>query len=215
MIKVNFRNRATIITAILMVFSGMCCFANELDFDPFGTVTGDANTSAELVKEGPIIPQVQFNNNDISMAFQIISDLTGWSIFPTGQVAKARISLWANNISAQELLDIVVNLTGFTYHHQGNIVTVMTYDEYIQFHGLAREVIELTYADAASVASVIKPFMSKRGVNIVHKQTNTIVLYETAANLEFIVGIIERLVQTCLSSVSKIIFSNRSNNSGK
>ena len=51
----------------------------------------------------------------------------------------------------------------------------------------------MTYADAASVASVIKQFMSKRGVNIVHSQTNTIVLYETAANLEFIVGIVERL----------------------
>ncbi len=205
MIKGNFGNKVTIITVILMVFSVACCFANELDFNPFGSGTWDANTSAELVKEGPIIPQVQFSNNDISMAFQIISDLTGWSIFPTAQTAKARISLWANNISAQELLDIVVNLAGFTYHKQGNIVTVMTYDEYIQFHGLAREIIELTYAEAASVASVIKPFMSKRGVNIVHSQTNTIVLYETVANFEFIVDIIERLDNPAEDIVIEVI----------
>jgi general secretion pathway protein D len=165
-----------------------------VDFDPFGS--GEANTPA-WEKEGMsnriIVPQIQFNNNDISMAFQIISDATGWSIFPTAEVSKSKISLWAKNITAMELLDKVVKLAGFLYHRQGDVVTVMTYEEYTQLYGLEKKVIPIRYADAASIDVVSRSFLSKLGKSVVHKETNTIVLFETEANLKVIVGIIEKL----------------------
>ena len=56
-------------------------------FDPFGT--NEANV-VPLPDDGrdtsPVVPEIQFNNDDISTAFQIISDYTGWSIFPTAGV---------------------------------------------------------------------------------------------------------------------------------
>ena len=69
----------------------------------------------------------------------------------------------------------------------------MTYEEYMQHYGLAKTVIDLKYADASSVAAVIKTFLTKLGKNVVHKETNTIVLYELSANLESILGIIQKL----------------------
>ena len=168
--------------------------ALAVDFDPFGS--GEANappSEKEGISNGPIVPQIQFNNNDISMAFQIISDTTGWSIFPTAEVSKSKISLWAKNITAMELLDKVVKLAGFLHHREGDVVTVMTYEEYTQHYGLKKEVISLRYADAASIDVVSRSFLSKLGKSVVHKETNTIVLFETEANLKVIVGIIEKL----------------------
>jgi len=168
--------------------------ALAVDFDPFGP--GEANAPSpekEGMSNGPIVPQIQFNNNDITMAFQIISDATGWSIFPTAEVSKSKISLWAKNITAMELLDKVVKLAGFLYHREGNVVTVMTYEEYTQHYGLEKKVIPLRYADAVSIDIVSRSFLSKLGKSVVYKETNMIVLFETEANLKIITGIIEKL----------------------
>lgn len=165
-----------------------------VDFDPFGSSEPNTPSTPQIViDQSPVIPQIEFNNNEISMAFQIISDATGWSIFPTADVSRAKISLWAKAITAKELLETVVTLAGFVYHRERDIITVMTYDEYMQFYGLAKKIVSLNHVSAESITAVIKPFLSKLGKSVVHTQTNTIVLFESEANLETIVGIIERL----------------------
>ncbi|MHC4335960.1 MAG: secretin N-terminal domain-containing protein, partial [Planctomycetota bacterium] len=165
-----------------------------LGFDPFAP--GEASVVSlpdDAADTSPIIPEIQFSNDDISMSFQMISDITGWSIVHSAKVATAKISLSAKDITAQELLDAVVTVAGFLYHRQGNIITVVTYDEYMQYYGLAKQVIPLAYADADSVATAIKPFLTKLGRLVVHKETNTVVLYEVDANLESVAGIIQKL----------------------
>ena len=163
-------------------------------FDPFSAQASAIPPAAdERPGGGPIIPQISFSNNDISMVLQIISDATGWSVFPSADVCKAKISLWAKNISADQLLETVVTLAGFTYHRQGNTIMVMTYDEYAQYHGLAKEVKSLRYANAEAVANVVKPFLSKLGKSVVHQKTNAIVLFDSPANLMTIADIVEKL----------------------
>jgi len=168
---------------------------SALNFDPFISTgapsfpAGDGLTSGDSI----VIPQINFNNNNISMAFQIISDATGWSIFPTDRVSNAKISLWAKNITAKELLDTVVTMAGFIYHRQRDVITVMTYDEYVQYYGLAKKVLSFEYADATAVNTAVKPFLSKLGVSVVHKETNKILIYDTDANLKFITPILKNL----------------------
>ena len=165
-----------------------------VDFDPFESGSPSSPLSyPQLESEGPIIPDIQFTNSDISMAFQIISDATGWSIFSTEQAGRAKVSLWAKDIRAKELLDRVVELAGFVYHRRGDTISVMTYDEYLQYHGLAKRTFGLAHADATSVAAAIKPFLTKLGKSTVHKETNTIVLYETDASLDSIAAVVQKL----------------------
>ncbi len=184
---------ATLLFSVLTTFLFAAGVDKDTDFDPFGSAQGQVTTSTDEHDNGPMIPQIEFNNNDISMAFQIISDVTGWSIFPTSKVSKAKISLWAKDVTAGELLDTVVTLAGFTYHRKDNVIKVMTYDEYSQYHGLAKEVFTLKFTAAASVNASIKPFLTKLGKSIVHKETNTIILYEAQANLKSIAAVIEKL----------------------
>jgi len=164
---------------------------DKVDFNPFAT---EAELSvSDKYSSGPVIPQVEFNNNDISMAFQIVSDATGWSIFPTADVSKAKVNMWAKNISAQQLLDTVITMAGFIYNREGDLITVMTYDEYMQYHGLAKQIFKFKYTLASTIDAVIKPFLTKLGKSVVHHETNTIVLYEAQANLKFIQSVIEKL----------------------
>jgi type II secretory pathway component GspD/PulD (secretin) len=169
-------------------------------FDPFSGGTTDLAGTADpaaaalpAVPTAPLIPEIEFNNSDISMAFQIISDATGWSIFPTAEANKAKISVWAKNLTAERLLDMVVTLAGLTSYRQDKVITVMTYDEYAQFHGLRKEVVAFKYANAEAVAAVLRPFLSKLGKSVVHQKTNALVLLESEANLQTIRDVIEKL----------------------
>lgn len=163
-------------------------------FDPFAAPGGDEIALTGLAaEEGPTIPEIEFNSDEISMAFQIISDATGWSIFPTADVSKARISLWAKSISARQLLDMVVTMAGFVHYRQGTVVTVMTYDEYTQYYGLAKEVLPLKRASAETVAEVVRPFLTKVGKTGVDKRTNAVILLDSEANAKTIIGVIEKL----------------------
>jgi type II secretory pathway component GspD/PulD (secretin) len=196
-IKLFERKLAALIFTVVILLSTfwpatMKVFA--IDFDPFGSYESDnLSLPKDARDDGPVIPQIEFNNNDISMVFQIISDATGWSIFPTPEVSTAKVNLWAKSITAKELLDKVTQTTGFTYQRQGDIIVVMTYDEYAQHYGLAKEVVVLDNGDSDSITGVIRPFLSKLGKCVVHKETNSMVIFESKGNLKIILDIIEKL----------------------
>ncbi len=193
----NGRQKAALlilVATLLVAPFGASRNENIADFDPFRPSPTDATSPpSSRLDEGPVIPRIEFNNNEIAMAFQIISDATGWSIFPTTDVGKAKISLYAKNVTPERLLDTVVTLAGFTYHREGDVIAVMTYDEYAQHHGLSKEVISLQYAVADSVANVIKPFLSKLGKSVVHPKTNAVVVFDSPANLETITDVVGKL----------------------
>jgi type II secretory pathway component GspD/PulD (secretin) len=192
----NKKNLITYLVCFLVI--SLVAVGNEKSgegFDPFGNelVDSESEISQQESDAGPTIPQVQFNNNDISMAFQIISDATGWSIFPTNTVSKAKISLWAKNVTAVKLLDTIVTNAGFIYHRKDKVIRVMTYEEYMQNFGLAKKVFSLKFAKAASIETAIKPFLSKLSKSVIHKETNSIILYESSGNLKFVEEIITTL----------------------
>jgi len=194
--KMNKKSLITYLGCFLVI--SLVAVGNEktIDgFDPFSNelVGSESEISQQQSDAGPVIPQVQFNNNDISMAFQIISDATGWSIFPTDTVSRAKISLWAKNVTAVKLLDTIVTNAGFIYHRKDKVISVMTYEEYMQNFGLAKKVFSLKFAKAASIETAIKPFLSKLSKSVIHRETNSIILYESSGNLKFIEEIITTL----------------------
>jgi len=181
-------------------------------FDPFGssdtvgTIDADIQQTAVTSDTGPIVHTIQFNNSEISEVFTVISTLSGWSIFPTVEVSKAQVTLWANGITARELLDQVVQLAGFVYHQEEDTISVMTYDEYAQHYGVSREVISLKYANPASIKSVVTPFLTaKLGKIVVHSETNALILYEMPANQEALMGIIRQLDTPTENILTKVV----------
>lgn len=189
-----FNNFYSFVIIMFLVFVPAIAASNdEQMFDPFNTEIEAMDAGANAVDLSPLISNVQLDNNEISMAFQIISDKTGWNIFPTDIVCKKKISFWASTISAEDLFETVVMLAGFTYHREGDLITVMTYEEYAQHYRLVKEVFTLQFANAGSIAKTITPFMTEHGKCVVHNETNAVVLYEVEANLKSILPVIEKL----------------------
>ncbi len=168
-------------------------WANSQSPSPRSTPPKGVTPTAPSADKLQAVPPMRLTQQDIGDVFLIITDLTGWNIIPTTEVSRAKVSLWTNSITPDELLDQVVKLAGFVHHREGNTISVMTYDEYIQHYGVAKKVMGMKYAKADSVAEVIKPFLTKLGKIVVHKETHTLVLYEVPANLETLVGIVQEL----------------------
>jgi len=152
----------------------------------------DGFVSTSVKGQGPTIGRVQFTNDDISMVFQVVSDASGWSIFPSEKV-KQKITLYASDITAGDLLDWAVTMAGFVYVKQGNIISVMTYEDYMTYYGVVKRTITLLYRDAREVANVVSQFVTPRGKLIPDPRTQTLVIYEVPSNLSMLEEIIRKI----------------------
>lgn len=199
------RDRWFLIAVCLHAAGALLCPAQ--DFDPFagtGEPSGSSvgprpwvnsgqigeDRSIRGQEPGPVIDQVQFDDEDIEMPFQLISDVSGWSIFPSAKV-RGKVSLYAKNITAGELLDQVVTMAGFVYVRHGNVISVMNYEEYIQYYGVEKRVITLSQRDADDVSRVLAQFISPRGKLIADPSTQSIVVYDVPSNL----GLLETVIR--------------------
>ncbi len=144
--------------------------------------------------QGPVIAQVQFNEEDINLVFQVISDASGWSIFPSGK-ARGKISLYAKNITAGQLLEQAVNMAGLVSVRQGNVISVMTYDEYVQYYGVQKQVIRLAQRDAEEILRAVSPFVTAHGRLIADPATRSIIIYDAPNNLPLLERVIQEVDQ--------------------
>lgn len=153
---------------------------------------------------GPIIERVQFKDNDISLIFQVVSDATGWSIFP-GPKVTGKITLYARGITAGDLLDTAVRMAGFIYVKQGEIISVMTYEDYMLYYGVVKRTFSLEYRDAGQVASVLTPFVTTRGRLIPDAGSRSLVIYEVPTNLPLLEEILRKIDMPADSKVVRVI----------
>ncbi len=190
-------------------------------FDPFGgeassapatsqpaveePVLESATVSATSVRNlGPIIGRVQFRDDDLSLVFQVVSDATGWSIFPAAKVG-GKITLYARDIAAGDLLDAAVRMAGFVYVKQGKVVNVMTYEDYMLYYGVVKRVFTLEYRDAGQVTAILSPFVTPRGKLIPDPATRTLVIYEVPTNLGLLEEVVRKIDLPADSKIVKVV----------
>lgn len=176
-------------------FAGTDAGARSLaapDSHPATTMPSSGTLGPTLQQVGPIIDQVQCSNEDIDTVFQIVSDRSGWSIVPSAKV-RGKVSLYAKNISAGSLLDEAVRMAGFVYVRQGNVISVMTYEEYMQYYGVVKQVFRLQQRDAEEVTRLLTGFVTPRGKLVPDSLTRSLVIYEVPSNLPMLEAIIRQI----------------------
>ena len=178
--------------------------AQQVRFDPF-TGSRGKSTSRPASVDAKIIPHIELTGSDLDMALKMVSDLTGWSIFTSDKSRGKKVSLWATNISADDLLDRVVTLAGLMHVRTDNIVNVMTYEEYQQYYGVKKKVIQLKHGQAAEVARTVTPFLTPRGELLPHPESNSLVLYEVEVNVPLIEEVIHQIDMPAERAVLEVI----------
>ncbi len=184
----------------------MCGNAVQAQSDLSGALFGHSESAED---SGQRIAIVEFTDADITDVFKIISDNSGWSIFAS-RSARLKVSLWAKDITARELLDKAVAAAGLVYHKDKNVINVMTFDEYVEAFGLAKQVVDLQHVSADQVDPIVRPFLTGNGRMTVQQMGNRLILIDAEANLAQVTRLLETLdVPSSLANVEIVRISER------
>lgn len=151
------------INRLVLVLSGVILLsipatAQQKGYDPFKKTSGQSRQSFSNA-----ISSVEFVDAPVTTLFKMISDLTGWSIMMSPEVSKQppRINIWVKNMTADEVLNRVIEVAGLVADRKGTTVTIMTFEEYCRLHGVQKRVFQLKHAVANEIAAILKPYVQK------------------------------------------------------
>lgn len=124
-------------------------------------------------KEDPKI-QLQLVDTDIHDALRMVGQQGGMNMVVSNEV-KGNITLNLKDATVMEALEAIVEMGGYEFSMDGNIITVKTLQEMLDSEKLREEmnpkpvekqevlVIELRYVDAERMMSVVEKLVSKTG----------------------------------------------------
>ena len=143
--------------------------------------------------EGKTILKYQGKGVDVTEFLQQMALVTGWTILVTPQV-KGTVTAWLSDISASDALK-VLELNGLYYEKEGNILYVMTQDEYfLREHGaLVKEEISIKYANLGDIQAVFSSLLSPEGRIIADPRTGKLVIIDTKDNIKYMKEVLQSL----------------------
>jgi type IV pilus assembly protein PilQ len=171
---------------------------------------------------------LNFQDIEVRSVLQLIADFTDLNIVVSDSVT-GNITLRLRNVPWDQALDIVLRSRGLDMREAGNVIYVAPSEEIaareqlelesqqvLQEHApLRAEFIQVNYARAEDVAGIIRSeratFMSDRGSLTVDSRTNTLLVQDTASQLEEIRRLVDRLdvpVQQVLIETRIVIASD-------
>ena len=133
-------------------------------------------------------------NMDVEAVLKIISDTSGWTIIPSQKI-RGKVSLWSKGATTRELLDKLSLVNNYVYQQEGNVIYLMTKDEYEQLFGRTTKVFCLKHQRAESIKQLLENSLTKTGKLGIDPWSNTIVVNDTADNLKKIESLVARLDQ--------------------
>ncbi len=132
---------------------------------------------------------------DIAPAMQMLSDATGLNILVSPN-AKGKITAYVLEMNPEQALEEITRVNGLQYVREGDVVWILSDEEYFEDLNLGRErrVIVLEHAHALDVASVLGGgILSTFGIAIPHAENNVIVVAEDKSRMEEIARIVAEL----------------------
>ena len=133
-------------------------------------------------------------NMDIESVLKIISDTSGWTIIPSQKI-RGKVSLWSKGATAHQLLDRLAMVNNYVYQKDGNVVFLMTNDEYEDFFGRISKTFSLKHQKAENIKQLLENSMTRTGKLGIDSWSNTIIVNDTAENIKKIESLITGLDQ--------------------
>jgi type II secretory pathway component GspD/PulD (secretin) len=176
-----------------------CCIGAILIF--IGSVYPQKEDLAEKgVKVSKERISLDLKGVDIVELFRVLSLRTGLTIVPSKGV-RGRISIFLNNVTFEDALDVILVSQGLAAEKKGNIIFIMTNDEYKRKYG--REYIErrkfisfkLRYAKPKAVFDVLTQLKSNIGEVIVDEASGTVIIIDIPEKIELMEKAVKELDQ--------------------
>jgi len=170
----------------------------------------------ELLAQQPAVVEnkisLDLKGIDVNEFFKMLSEKSGMTIITTPEV-KGRITVFMDNLSFNDALDVVATMQDLAYEKKANVVKVMTKAEYEKAFGKKFDerketrTIRLTYAKPANVMTVITSLKSDLGKIVSDDSTGTIIITDTPQSLALIEDTIKELDKPLESAVFDINYA--------
>lgn len=153
---------------------------------------------------------LNFQNIEVRAVLQLLADFTGLNMVVSDSV-KGNITLRLKNVPWDQALDIILKTKGLAMRRTGNVILVAPSQELAarekleleakqqiqELAPLRTEWFQINYAKATDLAKLIKAkqnsLLSKRGNITLDERTNTLMVRDTAEQLDAIRKLIARL----------------------
>ncbi len=149
---------------------------------------------------------------DINELLKMLSAKTGITIVTTPEV-KGRVTVFMDNLSFDDALDVIVTMQNLAYERKANVVKVMSAVEYEKAYGKKfgerkeTRTIRLNYAKPANVMKVIDSLKSDLGKIISDDSTGTIILIDTPQSIATMTAAINELDQPLETAVFDVNYA--------
>ncbi len=143
---------------------------------------------------------LDLKNVDIVELLRIVSLKTNRTIVPSKEVS-GRITIYLNNVSFNDVLDVILLTQGLAVNKKDNVYYVMSEGEYKKMFGLDYidqrkiETIKLSYAKPSVVFNALGQLKSDVGKIVVDETTGTIILIDIPEKLQLLKKTIKELDQ--------------------
>lgn len=165
---------------------------------------------------------LNFQDLPIRTVLQIIADFNGFNLVVSDTVS-GTLTLRLNSVPWDQALDIVLRTKGLDKRMEGNVLMVAPSDELAareareleakkkveEFEVLVSEFIQINYAKAAEIASLLKSegtsILTPRGQVSVDARTNTLLVKDTASGIETV----KKAVKTLDIPIKQVLIEAR------
>jgi len=153
---------------------------------------------SQRVSEKIILDVLDLKQMDILDVLKLMSKKSGLNIV-AGQNVKGRISIYVEKMDVEDALEIIVDSYGWAYEREGNIVRVMTSQDYENKYGhkfgedFETRVKQLSFANTADLLAVLNQVKSRSGRVVADDKSNTIILMDTPQKLDEMEMIISKI----------------------
>lgn len=152
---------------------------------------------------------LNFQNIEVRAVLQLIADFTNMNLVASDTV-QGSITLRLDSVPWDQALDLVLKTKGLGKRQMGSVLLVAPADEIAarekveleavrqveELAPLQTEYIQLNYAKANNISSLLtseQGLLSERGSAVVDERTNTLLMKDTASNLEKIREVVTML----------------------
>lgn len=151
---------------------------------------------------------LNFQDIEVRSVLQLIADFTELNLVASDTV-RGRITLRLQNVPWDQALDLILKTKGLDKRKVGNVMLVAPADEIAareklelesqrqvkELAPLRTEYLTVNYAKASEVAELVTAsgFLSSRGSITVDERTNTLLLQDTATNIDEVRFMLEQL----------------------
>jgi len=164
---------------------------------------------SETPKTTPTSPELislDLKGVDILELFKMLSLRTGLNIVPTKNVS-GRVNLFINNVSFDDVLEIILVSNDLAAARKGDIINIMTAAEYQALYGKKynekRKLIslKLNYAKPKDVSTTLDNLKSDIGKVIVDEASGTLILMDIPEQLDKMQEMVGQLDQPLVTEI--------------